>query len=74
MNLFALMSVLFTTVTKIGVNELKIALYDLILVANSLMLLVTLPIIIISRELTFVIPKKNRRMFFLRCFLGWILI
>ena len=74
MNLYALLSVGFVQLNKITVNEKKASALDLIFIVNASTIIVTTPIIIFSRNLSFIIPKESRKIFFSRAFEGWLLI
>ena len=73
MNFYALFSILFVYLCKVASTEKKVEPLDLIFIVNITNLPLTTPIIL-ATDRSFVIPAAERKMFFSRVILGYILI
>ena len=58
MNLYSAISVFFVIAVKVGVNELNIVPFDLVMFTNLLPLPVSLVIVLLSKDHSFKIPFK----------------
>ena len=57
MNLYAMCSIIFVLTCKVGVNDNKVAALDLILLVNCVSIPITFLIIVLSRDLSFIVPQ-----------------
>ena len=73
-NLYAIVAVAFVYSNKVVVNEMKTPVYDLTFIINFVGMFFALAIACCSKEGSFAIAKKDRLLFFVRCFEGWVLI
>lgn len=73
MNTYAVFSIMFVIASKLAVNEYEVDAMDMTLIANFMIFIIAFIAIVICRsQLSFVIPRGSRTIFFARVFEGWI--
>ena len=74
-NIYAVVAVGFVYSNKVAVNDLKTPVYDLTFLINVFGAILALATACFTKKIiSFKIPRKDYKIFFVRCLLGWVLI
>ena len=74
-NIYAVVAVGFVYSNKVAVNELKTPVYDLTFLINVFGAILALATACCTKKLyAFRIRRMDYKIFFVRCFMGWVLI
>ena len=72
MNFYVIAAIFFVKLNKIVVNEMGTAALDVCVVVSTTACLAALPVLVLSKDLSFIVPRENRKIFFSRAVLGWV--